>query len=116
MNNLVKHVGVALGWGWVLAAPVWASPPDEKVNCTQAPRSEWLSEARIREIFGEKDFTVVTLKVSHGNCYEFYAVSHDNSIVEAYYHPVTGEAVRYNRVTMEAAAPHYQSHASAPAR
>ncbi|MDP3540644.1 MAG: PepSY domain-containing protein [Azonexus sp.] len=76
-----------------------ASSPAEKIVCTQQPRATWMPEAKIKEIFGEKNFALAKLKVSRGNCYEFYAVNHDGSIVEAYYHPVSGEVVRYNRVT-----------------
>jgi len=83
-----------------LASLAQASPPAEKVVCTQAERSTWLPEAKIREVFGEANFTLIKLKVSHGNCYEFYAVHHDGSVVEAYYNPVTGEAVRYNRINV----------------
>ncbi len=100
--------------GGLAAGLAQASAPAEKIMCTQAARSTWLSEARIRAIFGEQNFTVVKLKVSHGNCYEFYAVHRDGSVVEAYYQPVTGEVVRYNRVTARAAAPGYESY-SAPA-
>jgi len=110
----------AFGMAWVLALGgtaaglAQASTPAEKIICTEAPRSGWLSEAKIRGIFGEKNFTVVKLKVSRGNCYEFYAVHRDGSVVEAYYQPVSGEVVRYNRVTIQAAAPGYESF-SAPA-
>ena len=109
---------VRWGCGWVVAGVAGlalASPPTEKVVCTQAERSTWLSEAKIREVFGEASFTLVKLKVSHGNCYEFYAVHRDGSVVEAYYHPVTGEAVRYNRISMGSPVVQVQqSKASAP--
>lgn len=108
--------GMACGlvWGGAVAGLAQASAPAEKIVCTQAPRSGWMPEAKIREIFGEKNFTIVKLKVSRGNCYEFYAVHRDGSVVEAYYQPVSGEVVRYNRVTIKAAAPGYESF-SAPA-
>lgn len=76
-----------------------ASSPGEKVVCSNpGERASWMPEARIREIFGEKDFTQVKLKISRGSCYEFYAVHKDGSIVEAYYHPISGQVMRYNRV------------------
>jgi hypothetical protein len=114
----IGAVGMALGLalGGMAAGLAQASPPAEKISCTQAPRSAWLPEARIREIFGEKDFTVVKLKVSRGNCYEFYAVHHDGSVVEAYYQPVSGKVVRYNRVTIKAATPGYESFSSPATR
>lgn len=82
-----------------------ASSPSEKLSCTAEARTRWLPEARIREVFGEKQFALVKFKISGGNCYEFYAVGHDDSIVEAYYHPVSGELVRYNRIVRNEARP-----------
>ena len=93
-----------------------ASTPAEKIICTQAPRSEWLPEAKIKEIFDVKRFTMAKLKISRGNCYEFYAVHPDGSIVEAYYDPVSGKEVRYNRITSQNAQPVYESHTTPPAR
>jgi len=40
----------------------------------------------------------VEFKVSRTNCYEFYAIRKNGDIVEAYYHPVTGEIVKRNEV------------------
>ena len=93
-----------------------ASTPAEKVICTQAPRSEWLPEAKIKEIFDVKRFTMAKLKISRGNCYEFYAVHPDGSIVEAYYEPVSGKEIRYNRITSQNAKPVYESHTTPLAR
>lgn len=105
-----------LVFGVMVAGLAQASAPAEKIVCTQKPRAGWLPEARIREIFGEKNFTLVKLKVSRGNCYEFYAVHRDGSVVEAYYQPVSGEVVRYNRVMVKSAEPGYESRSTAPAR
>ena len=93
-----------------------SSSPTEKIICTQAPRSEWLPEAKIKEIFDVKRFTMAKLKISRGNCYEFYAVHSDGSIVEAYYDPVSGKEVRYNRITSQNAQPVYESHTTSSAR
>lgn len=113
-----RLIGLAIlgASGWMVSAGAQASSPAEKIICTQAPRNQWMSEAKMREIFGEKNFTLVKFKVSHGNCYEFYAVHHDGSIVEAYYHPVTGDLVRYNRVTVQAGASGYESRTASPAK
>lgn len=77
-----------------------ASSPDEKVVCTQSPRSAWMGESKARALFGTENFTLVKFKISRGNCYEFYAIAQDGSVVEAYYDPVSGERVRYNRVSV----------------
>ena len=89
-----------------------ASTPAEKIVCTQEPRSSWLPETKIREIFGEERFALAKLKVSRGNCYEFYAVEKNGAVVEAYYHPVSGEVARYNRAMT---ASEYESRSTAPA-
>ena len=94
----------------------YASTPTEKIICTQAPRSEWLPEARIKEIFEVQRFTMAKLKISRGNCYEFYAVHSDGSIIEAYYNPVTGKEVRYNQVKNQNNQPVYESHTTPPVR
>ena len=74
-----------------------ASTPGEKVVCTTAPRSQWMTEQQARERVKASDYLLVKFKVSRGNCHEFYAIEHGGSIVEAYMHPVTGEAVRLTR-------------------
>lgn len=74
-----------------------ASSPAEKVFCTHAPRSQWMSEARARAIFGASRFVAVKFKVSRGNCHEFYAVDAQGGVVEAYLHPVTGQEIRTTR-------------------
>lgn len=102
----VLFVGIGVSGG------AWASSPAEKLICTQAPRSTWMSEAKVREIFGDKHYALVKFKVSRGNCYEFYAVSNDGSIVEAYYHPVSGEQLRLNRVSAAAGGTAYESQAA----
>ena len=80
-----------------------ASPPAEKVSCADpSTRASWMSEAAIRKVFGDQKYATAKLKVSRGGCYEFYAVQHDGSVVEAYYHPISGELVRYNRVKNQA--------------
>jgi hypothetical protein len=89
----------------IISSAAKASTPAEKIECTQAARSEWMPEAKIREIFGDKNYAQVKLKVSRGNCYEFYAVQGDGSVVEAYYNPVSGEVIRYNKVLQKGAEP-----------
>jgi hypothetical protein len=89
----------------IISSAAKASTPAEKIECTQAARSEWMPEAKIKEIFGDKSYALVKLKVSRGNCYEFYAIHGDGSVVEAYYNPVSGEVVRYNKVLQKGAEP-----------
>ena len=81
--------------------PASASTPVEAIVCTRAQQNTWLGEKRIRQIFGEKEYVRIDFKVSRGNCYEFYAISKNGFIVEAYYEPVAGELVRFNRVSAQ---------------
>jgi hypothetical protein len=75
-----------------------ASTPQEKVECTQAPRTEWMTEAQARKLFKASEYALVKFKISKGNCHEFYAVDHQVGVVEAYLHPVTGAQVRITRI------------------
>ncbi len=109
MRHLV-HLSLSLLLAVAALHQAHASPPGEKVVCSDpGERASWMSEAKIRAVFGEQDFTQVKLKVSRGNCYEFYAIHKDGSIVEAYYHPITGQVVRYNRVEAKPGSVTYQS-------
>ncbi len=105
---MIKHIlsvklarqGIAIVvMSWLGVSVGWASGPAEKVICTTAPRSTWMGEAKVRALFGAEKYALVKFKVSRGNCYEFYAIALDGSVVEAYYDPVSGERVRYNRVS-----------------
>ncbi len=75
-----------------------ASTPQEKVVCTQTPRSQWMSERQARKLFKADDYALVKFKVSKGNCHEFYAVDPQGDVVEAYMHPVTGAQIRITRI------------------
>ena len=88
---------LALSGSLLVAPSVHASSPTEKVFCTHAPRSQWMSEAKAHEIFGASRYVVVKFKISKGNCHEFYAVDAQGGVVEAYLHPVTGQEVRATR-------------------
>ena len=83
----------------LFAASVQASPPSEAQLCTNAPRSEWLSEQQVRQIFDESQYALVKFKVSKTNCYEFYAIAKDNTVVEAYYNPLSGQRVRHTTIS-----------------
>jgi hypothetical protein len=109
----MKHKFLSMAFGVIVAVTATgfaaASAPAEKIVCTDAPKSSWLPEARIREIFGANNFALAKLKISRGNCYEFYAVDKSGNVVEAYYHPISGDVVRYNRVVSGKATSEYES-------
>lgn len=99
-HHLCGNAGaVLLCCGAVLAAvPAYASSVAEKVFCTDAPNSQWMSEAQAREHFRAQDYVLVKFKISRGNCHEFYAVDAQGTVVESYLHPITGQTVRSTRV------------------
>lgn len=83
----------------LLVNPALASEPKERVICTDAPQSTWMSEAEARKRFHAERYMLLTFKISGERCHEFYAVKHDGSAIEAYVHPVTGEVVRMTRIS-----------------
>lgn len=88
LNGLVLVMLGLLPWGAL------ASPQAEKVVCTQPDQATWLGESRARALFRAADYLLVRFKVSGGRCYEFYAIDHQNNVVEAYMDPRTGEVLR----------------------
>ena len=80
------------------AGPAWASEPKDRVICTEAPQSTWMSEAEARKRFQANKYLLVRFKISGEKCHEFYALEHDGTAIEAYVHPVTGEVVRMTRI------------------
>lgn len=98
-NNKALHTAL-LAFGVLLAAcgsrAVQASSPGERIVCTTLPGQAWMGEERIKAVFGASEYLRADFKVSKTNCYEFYAIKKNGDIVEAYYHPVTGELVKRN--------------------
>jgi hypothetical protein len=86
-----------------------ASSPTEQVQCTTAPKSAWIGETRIRAIFGEQDYIHIAFKESRTHCYEFYAIHKDGGVVEAYFNPLTGERMKFNRVSGDGRGIRYSS-------
>jgi hypothetical protein len=95
-SNLLWTVKV-LCISFVACPKAQASGPVESLVCTSAPRTDWVGEKKIRQAFGESAYAKVFFKVTKGNCYEFYAIGKDGSVVEAYYDPVSMKPVRISR-------------------
>lgn len=106
-----------LACGAVLAAcgagVAQASTPNERIVCSTLPGQAWLGEKKIKAIFGVGEYLRVDFKVSRTQCYEFYAIKKNGDVVEAYYHPVTGEIVKRN-VILQGAGAAAAAAASAP--
>lgn len=75
------------------AGPALAGP-----TCTDAAQDTWLAEEAMKEMIAEYGFTDISLfKVTSGNCYEIYGYEQDTR-VEVYFHPVTGEVVKREEI------------------
>lgn len=104
--NTMHHKSLITLGGLATALLAHASPPQEKVVCTDAPRSTWMTQQQAHKVFQAERYLLVKFKVSRGNCHEFYAVDALGTVVEAYLHPVTGETVRLTRLPAPATDAH----------
>jgi hypothetical protein len=62
-------------------------------DCTDAPRSEWMSQAAMRKLVDKMDYKEVRSLQVEDSCYEVYAFTKDGRRAEAYFNPVTGKKV-----------------------
>ncbi|HSP58822.1 MAG TPA: PepSY domain-containing protein [Halomonas sp.] len=65
-----------------------------ETTCTDAPQSEWMSEAEIKQKIAEMGYKVKEFKITDGNCYELYGWDVQERRVEIYFNPVNGEIVK----------------------
>lgn len=63
-------------------------------TCTEAPRSEWMSEAEMKQRIADMGYTIKEFKVTDGHCYELYGWNDQKQRVEIYFDPVNGEVVK----------------------
>jgi hypothetical protein len=61
-------------------------------TCDSGPRSGWQPESKLTDMLKAKGWTVRRVK-EDGGCYEVYALNEKGERVEAYFHPVTLDAV-----------------------
>ena len=79
---------------FLAAGPALAGP-----TCTDAAQDTWLTEDKMKTMIAEQGFTDISLfKVTTGNCYEIYGIASDDTRVEVYFHPVTGEVVKREEI------------------
>lgn len=86
------------------ASTVQATSLGKPIACHVQPGQKWLGEDKIKTIFGTSEYVDVKFKTSKLQCYEFYAIKKNGDVVEAYYHPVTGDLVQRNLIPHAAAA------------
>ena len=75
-----------------LSASAFAGP-----ECTKAPKSEWMSEAAMKQKIAEQGYIVDKFKTTDGNCYEIYGKDKDGKKVEIYFSPIDGSVVKEKR-------------------
>jgi len=75
----------------LLAAPA-LSFATGLATCDSGPKASWQPKAKLEEQLAGKGWKVRRVK-EDGGCYEVYAIDAKGQKVEAYFHPVTLEAV-----------------------
>jgi len=87
----ISHAIAATG-ALLFAGTVFAGP-----QCTDAPKSQWMSQDAMKQQLKADGYTVDRFKVTDGNCYEIYGEEADGVKVEIYHNPVDGEVVKQRR-------------------
>lgn len=72
----------------MLSASAFAAP-----LCTNAPRSQWLTETVMKQKVLDQGYTIKVFKVS-GTCYEIYGKDKAGKNVEIYFDPTDGHIVK----------------------
>lgn len=66
-------------------------------QCTDAPVSEWIPQAEMRQQLINQGYIIDRFLVTDGNCYEIYGADRKGVKVEIYFNPVSGEPVKERR-------------------
>lgn len=61
-------------------------------ECTDRPKTEWLSTAEVKTRFEAQGYTVRKMK-SSGSCYEVYAIDKDGRKIELFVSPADASVV-----------------------
>lgn len=75
-----------------LSATAFAGP-----QCTDKPKSEWISENAMKQEIADEGYTIDKFKTTDGNCYEIYGKDKDGKKVEIYFSPIDGSIVKEKR-------------------
>ncbi len=77
----------------VLGLIAMASGVHASTQCTQEPKSKWMSESAMQDKVKQAGYQIKTFKVS-GSCYEIYGTDKDGKKAEVYFNPVDGAIVK----------------------
>lgn len=86
-----RHIAIAT------AALLFTGAAVAGPQCTDSPKSEWMSQDSMKQNLADQGYTIDKFKVTDGNCYEIYGEDKDGVKVEIYFDPVSGEAVKERR-------------------
>ncbi|MFT3988709.1 PepSY domain-containing protein [Aestuariivirga sp.] len=62
-------------------------------NCTDRPKSEWMTEAKMKGIIESLGYKVKTFEIT-GSCYEIYGKDKSGERAEVYFNPLNGGIVQ----------------------
>ncbi|WP_026379180.1 PepSY domain-containing protein [Afifella pfennigii] len=88
---MCKPFVAAAALALLVSSPVLASSDAPKG--TDAPRSEWMSKAKIAKLIMNRDLTV-TCVAAEESVYEVEATAANGNELELYVHPLSGEILR----------------------
>lgn len=69
-----------------------SAPAMAKKNCTNEPKSKWMSEEAFKKKMSDEGYTIRKFKTP-GTCYEIYGTNKDGKSVEIYFSPVDASIV-----------------------
>ena len=84
----IRHLALA-ATTLCLGTAAFAGP-----QCTDAPKTGWLSEEAMKQKIAADGYTIEKFKVTAGNCYEIYGKDKNGQKAEVYFHPVDGSVVK----------------------
>lgn len=64
-----------------------------KKDCTDQPKSKWMSEEAFKKMVQTQGYTIAKFK-QPGSCYEIYGKNKEGKNVEIYFNPVDGSIVK----------------------
>ncbi len=64
-----------------------------KKDCTNEPKSRWMSEAEFKPKVEAEGYKISKFK-QPGSCYEIYGTNKEGKKVEVYFNPVDGSIVK----------------------
>lgn len=64
-----------------------------KKNCTEEPKSKWMTETEFKKKVETEGYKISKFK-QPGSCYEIYGTNKEGKKVEIYFNPVDGSIVK----------------------